>query len=95
VLRETIAKILQGFATVWLYLVTVVVVIAVTADFWLYGFFETLKLVSPLNLKNYLVVMVMVAPAAGAQMLGKKLTQRSSTDAVAGAKTAPQKRPGL
>jgi uncharacterized membrane protein len=74
-MRGAIAKVLKWFALGWLYLVAGVIVIAVAADFWFYGFFKTLDLISPANWRNCLVVMVLISPGVGAHMLSEKLSK--------------------
>ena len=75
------AKLLRGFAYVWLCLAGSVIFASYIFIWYKHGFGKVQELLSPFNVVNYVVTIITLSPGIGAYMLAERLEQRSSPDA--------------
>jgi hypothetical protein len=69
-------KLLRGFAYVWGLLLGISVLLGVIGLWWKEGFGKVQEIMSPFNLWNTGVIIVLALPAIGANMLADKLARR-------------------
>ncbi len=73
---QVLIRILRGFVTVWVWLVTAFIILCVIGLWYQGGFAKVREVMSPFNLWNYAVGFVLLLPALGAQVLADRLSKR-------------------
>ena len=75
-----LAKILEWFAKIWGFLVGISVALSAIMILITEGWFEFIWFFSPFNLRNYLVIFLLLSPAAGAYALSEYLLKRAKRE---------------
>jgi len=71
--KRAIAKSLNWFAKIWLSLSGIIIAIGLLRIFVEDGFWAMANVMSPLNVWNYLAVLITISPGIGALLLAEKL----------------------
>lgn len=75
--REPVIRFLRGFARIWCCLIVAIFILSVAGIWWKDGIGKVFDVLSPFNVVNYIVTVVLLLPAIGASIFADRLSKRA------------------